>query len=346
MDGGSAAISLRAADLDSGLSGMDDFNASMDAQAALSPSPLASLANAFVPTPDMGGQTPAQPAQNQDQMRDLKQQFTALTTTSAIWNPTAKLNNDQVAKGVETNRAEATAKTDTATQKMDSVREQAADLTKRMDALDSGNAGADAGAQQPGGLGGLVMGEMKGAAVTAAVTVVNPAAGAALAAVQMVAMMGRGSFGVMNQGEFASARVDRKGHVVESGYGKSEPAPGTQPNQPAASPAAPTSQSMLNQMGRGPGFGRVNAMMDMDEGRVGLSGDGLRDVSRINIEQTPAMKAYESMRLDGVNVSKLHEARQQNGVAADADNVAKAAALGMDDPAMRGQTMRMSGAMM
>ncbi|AGH96896.1 hypothetical protein A11S_58 [Micavibrio aeruginosavorus EPB] len=329
-------------DLHSDLNGLDDVNASMDAQVNVTPSPMASFASVFAPAAMGTGQT--QTAQTQDNMRDLKQQFTALTTTSAIWNPTQKLNNDQVAKGVETNRAEGHAKANTATQAQDNIREQAADLTKRMNALDAGNDGPS-GMNQPGGLGAFVAGEAKGAAAVAAVSTVSPTAGAALATIQLVSMMGRGTFGMMNQGDLITTKVDRKGHAVDAGYGRGDSAPSS-PAGPQQNAAQPQSQTMFNQMSKGPGFGDPKAMMDMDEGRVGLSGAGLRDVARINIEQTPAMKAYESMRLDGVNVAKLHEARQQNGIAADADNVAKANALSLEDPAMRGQAMRMSGAMM
>lgn len=330
-------------DLHSDLNGLDDVNASMDAQVNVTPSPMASFASVFAPAAMGTGQT--QTAQTQDNMRDLKQQFTALTTTSAIWNPTQKLNNDQVAKGVETNRAEGHAKANTATQAQDNIREQAADLTKRMNALDAGNDGPS-GMNQPGGLGAFVAGEAKGAAAVAAVSTVSPTAGAALVTIQLVSMMGRGTFGMMNQGDLITTKVDRKGHAVDAGYGRGDSAPSSPAGPQQQNAANPQSQTMFNQMSKGPGFGDPKAMMDMDEGRVGLSGAGLRDVARINIEQTPAMKAYESMRLDGVNVAKLHEARQQNGIAADADNVAKANALSLEDPAMRGQAMRMSGAMM
>jgi|GEM_PF-5718352 hypothetical protein len=265
------------------------------------------------------------------QQSNLQQQFSSvLSANRPIWQPTVKLDNSRVATNAVQNRQEGDAKIADANQKMADMRSEIQDITKKMDQPDAkgGQDNQMGGAPQGSMLGGLGGGLVRDAMISGGLTAIGmPFAAAAVGAASMaVAVTGRGTFGVANSGEFSASKTDRKGRTVDAGYARSEAAPAVQ-----SGPAAPQTSAVWNKLANGPGFGAAPRSRT-DEASADLAGQSLTGIAALKLaENSPAMMAYKSQRMDGEAVHKIHEARIAKGLVADEPNLSRAQNIGVPE---------------
>lgn len=268
------------------------------------------------------------------QQSNLQQQFSAvLSNNRPIWQPTVKLDNSRVATNTVQNRQEGDAKIADANQKMADMRSEIQDITKKMDQPDAKGGAENQMGGAPGGsaLGGLGGGLVRDAMLSGGLTAIGmPFAAAAVGAASMaVAVTGRGTFGVANSGEFSASKTDRKGRTVDAGYARSEASPAA--GSPASGPAAPQASAVWNKLANGPGFG-ATPRSKIDEASADLAGQSLTGIAALKLaENSPAMMAYKSQRIDGEAVHKIHEARIAKGLVADEPNLSRAQNIGVPE---------------
>ena len=269
----------------------------------------------------------------------LQQELKAVLGTGKTWKPTDHLNNNHAASNTVQNRHEGNAKLDNADQKIAALKTNVQDIARKMnngaEAGPGQAAGAAAGPQSPSMLGSLAGGLVRDAAVTGGLTAMGmPFAAAAYGAATLaVSLNGRGTLGVANSGEFTKTTTDRKGRVIDAGYTRSESP------SPASGPAAPqNSASLWNKLAQGPGFGRDGRKVDAET--AGLAGQSLTGIAALKLaENSPAMAAYQSQRMDGEEVRKIHEARISKGLVADEPNLSRAMAIGLPETALNQRAM-------
>lgn len=299
--------------------------------AAIEISPMTSFFDSF-----STGARPADGDANKQQT-NLQQQFAAtLSANRPVWQPTVKLDNSRVANNTVQNRQEGDAKIADASQKMAEMRSEIENLTKKMDQPDAKSGPANGanemgGAPQGSALGGLGGGLMRDAMISGGLTAIGmPFAAAAVGAASMaVAVTGRGTFGVANSGEFSATKTDRKGRTVDAGYTRNDSTPA------AGTPeAAPQASAVWNKLASGPGFG-AGPRPRTDEASADLAGQSLTGIAALKLaENSPAMMAYKSQRLDGEAVHKIHEARIAKGLIADEPNLSRAQTMGAPEAVM------------
>lgn len=295
---------------------------------AIEISPLTSLMDGLG-----GGQSKGAEAKP-DSQAQLKQQFTAaLSNAKPIWKPTEKLNNDNVARNTVENRQAGQNKTVDANAKMADLKSEIKDITAKMN-QGPDQMGADAaGPKQSSLMGSMAGGLARDAVITGGLTAVGmPFAAAAVGAASLAAAVtGRGTFGVANSGEFGRDKVSRSGKVIESGYSRNEPSP----SDAQTGPAAPQTNALWNKLAQGPGFG-ADPRRNVDAGTAELAGQTLTQITALKLaENSPAMLAYKSQRVDGETVKDIHKARIEKGLIADEPNVAQAQNMGIALPENR-----------
>ncbi|MGZ9108891.1 MAG: hypothetical protein ACXW4B_08745 [Micavibrio sp.] len=292
---------------------------------AIEISPLTSLMDT------LGGGQSQSPEASTDSQSQLRQQFTAALAAAPTMKPTAHLSNAAPASNTVANRQEGQAKTVDANQKVAELKSEVQDITRKMGAGQNGNdAAAGQGPAQPSMMGALAGGLARDAVITGGLTAMGMpfAAAAAGAASLAVAVTGRGTFGVANSGEFGRDKVTRSGRVLESGYSRNEPSP----SDAQSGPAAPQTAALWNKLSQGPGFGS-DPRRSVDAGTAELAGNTLTGITALKIaENSPAMMAYKSQRLDGETVGNIHQARIAKGIVADEQNVTQAQNIGIALP--------------
>lgn len=270
----------------------------------------------------------------------LQQELKSTLATGKTWKPTEHLNNNRVANNTVQNRQEGDAKVANADQKMSELKSNVQDIARKMNG-GAENGPAQGGAQQgaagpqaPSLLSSLTGGLVRDAAVTGGLTAMGmPFAAAAYGAASLaVSVTGRGTFGVANSGEFSKPSTDRKGRTIDAGYTRSES------SSPATGPAAPQANAVWDKLSQGPGFGRDGRKVDAET--AGLAGQSLTGITALKLaENSPAMAAYKSQRLDGEEVHKIHEARIAKGLVPDEPNVSRAMNIGLPDSALNQRAM-------
>jgi len=267
---------------------------------------------------------------------NLQQELKSTLATGKTWKPTEHLNNNRVASNTVQNRQEGDAKVSNADQKMSELKSNVQDIARKMD-NGAANGPAQSGATGPAAptlLGSLTGGLIRDAAVTGGLTAMGlPMAAAAYGAASLaVSVTGRGTFGVANSGEFSKPSTDRKGRTIDAGYTRSEA------SSPASGPAAQQANAVWDKLSQGPGFGRDGRKVDAES--AGLAGQSLTGITALKLaENSPAMAAYKSQRLDGEEVHKIHEARIAKGLVADEPNVSRAMNIGLPDSALTQRAM-------
>jgi hypothetical protein len=286
-------------------------------------SPLTSLMDTLG-----GGQSQSTEA-NTDSQSQLRQQFTAALAGGPTMKPTVHLNNSAVASNTVANRQEGQIKTVDANQKVAELRSEVQDITRKMGAGQNGNdAAAGQGPAQPSMMGSLAGGLARDAVITGGLTAMGVPFAAAAAASLAVSATGRGFGGVANSGEFGRDKVTRSGRVLESGYSRSE----ASPSDAQSGPAAPQTAALWNKLAQGPGFGS-DPRRGVDAGTAELAGNTLTGITALKLaEDSPAMMAYKSQRLDGETVGNIHQARIAKGIVADEQNVTQAQNIGIALP--------------
>ena len=288
-------------------------------------------------SPKAGGGQNQQSDQRQEAMMENFQR--QLAEKPKIWAPTAKLNNNDGAKGVAENRIEGENKGLDADKRMGEIKEMAGDLAKEL----NGGQSKDALAAQRGSPAGQIA--MGGIGI--GMGIMFPALGAACAAMSIAKAMtpninpeGLGTYAKASRSgpsQFQSVSLsDRKGGSKDSApgyiYGSGSATPQAYGQMNAAQPAQAFDKK---------GFG---GRFDFIGERSHLAGSTLNDFSAIQLEgiaeKSVAMGQLKGQKMDADTVHEIHEARQRHGVPTNDRNIERGIAMGMSETAMQHPVMR------
>lgn len=302
--------------------------------------------DAFSSMQRSGGSQPG-PADNS--VNALQQRFDAALQSAKTWKPTSEtINPNKVLNNTESfSQQHGQAKVDAADQMRGNQIGEIKAVMKEM---------AAAGAtptmpQQQGGGGGAakVAGGMAvDAIVTGAATIaLGPVGGlvatglmAAKAGIQGSGLEGQGTLVTFNQstGYFGKA-LSSRGKDNASAFESSAP---SAPAASAPAQTAPVTNAFQQNMSKGPGFGRADVLADLQP-RMSLTEQSLDQIAIKLADDSPAGKQILDMKENAIYAKGILR-KQQDGVDATADNVARAQNIGMD-PATQGgpklQTFKM-----